>query len=408
MHSKLLLLFYANHLRIAVPTANLTSFDWGQCGRLENMLFVIDLPLVTSQTEKQNSQYPFYTSLLQFLSAQAVPQDVLTRLSTFDFAATRDNNIAFVHSIAGSHTNPEIRDSTGLCGLAGAVRGMGIVPKEGERVQMDYVCSSVGSLTEKFLEGLYAAASGVRESTGIQISTTNARGTDVHASTKRNGIKNFFHPPKALKAQESETGAAEPANGGSQPSSSATHHSNLCIFFPSAATVAKSLGGSNAAGTICFLRRWWEGAKFPRGVLRDCVAVRGGVLMHSKVLFVRFIRGGKGEERQEGEYAGWVYVGSANCGESAWGVLSAGGKAKGKSIAERGEDRNGNGNGHVKLTCRNWECGVVVPVPVGKGKTGLDVFENVLPLPMVYPGASYEENSELEPWFFEEDDAAPS
>lgn len=131
MHSKLLLFFYANHLRIAIPTANLTSSDWGECGRLENMLFVIDLPLVTSQTEKQNSQYPFYTSLLQFLSAQAVPQDVLTRLSTFDFAATRDNNIAFVHSIAGSHTNPEIRDSTGRCGLGGAVRGMGLVPKEG-------------------------------------------------------------------------------------------------------------------------------------------------------------------------------------------------------------------------------------------------------------------------------------
>lgn len=275
---------------------------------------------------------------------------------------------------------------------------------------MDYVCSSVGSLTEKFLEGLYAAASGVRESTGIQISTTNARGTDVHASTKQNGIRNFFHPPKALKAQESETEAEEPANSSSQLSVSATYHSNLRIFFPSAGTIAKSLGGSNAAGTICFQRRWWEGAKFPRGVLRDCVAVRGGVLMHSKVLFVRFIRAGKGDERQDGEHAGWVYVGSANCSESAWGVLGGGGKAKakGKSIGKTGEDRNGNGNGDMKLTCRNWECGVVVPMPVGEGETGLDVFESVLPLPMVYPGASYEENSELEPWFFGEDVAAAS
>lgn len=408
MHSKLLLFFYANHLRIAIPTANLTSSDWGECGRLENMLFVIDLPPAISQPEKQNSQFPFYTSLLQFLSAQAVCQDVLTRLSTFDFAATRDNNIAFVHSIAGSHTNAEIRHSTGLCGLGAAVRGMGFVREEGDRIQMEYVCSSVGSLTEKFLEGLYAAACGVRGFTGIQVLTTNARGTDVHARAKQDGIRNFFLPPKALKAQQSETGAEEPANSSSQRSVSATYLSNLRVFFPSAGTVATSLGGSDAAGTICFQRRLWEGDKFPRGVLRDCVAARGGLLMHSKVVFVRFIRGRKGEERQDGEYAGWVYVGSANCSESAWGVLGGGGggKAKGKSIGKKGEDTNGNRD--MKLTCRNWECGVVVPVPVGKGKTGLDIFESVLPLPMVYPGASYEENSDLEPWFFGEDDAAAS
>ena len=80
---------------------------------------------------------------------------------------------------------------------------------------------------------------------------------------------------------------------------------------------------------------------------------------------------------------------------------------RGKTTTGTKRGRNGSegdgssGNGYVKLTCRNWECGVVLPVPVQEGKAaGLDVFESVLPVPMVYPGRSYEGNSDLEPWFF--------
>ena len=34
MHSKLMLLSHPNHLRVAVPTANLVSYDWGETGRV--------------------------------------------------------------------------------------------------------------------------------------------------------------------------------------------------------------------------------------------------------------------------------------------------------------------------------------------------------------------------------------
>lgn len=38
MHSKLMLLFHRDYVRIAVPTANLTPFDWGCVrGALENV-----------------------------------------------------------------------------------------------------------------------------------------------------------------------------------------------------------------------------------------------------------------------------------------------------------------------------------------------------------------------------------
>lgn len=37
MHSKLQLLVFKKFLRIAVPTANLTNFDWGIGGIMENV-----------------------------------------------------------------------------------------------------------------------------------------------------------------------------------------------------------------------------------------------------------------------------------------------------------------------------------------------------------------------------------
>jgi hypothetical protein len=39
MHSKLMLLFHPGYLRIAVPTANLMPFDWGETGGImENVV----------------------------------------------------------------------------------------------------------------------------------------------------------------------------------------------------------------------------------------------------------------------------------------------------------------------------------------------------------------------------------
>jgi hypothetical protein len=37
MHSKLMLLFHETHLRVAVPTANLNAYDWGETGIMENV-----------------------------------------------------------------------------------------------------------------------------------------------------------------------------------------------------------------------------------------------------------------------------------------------------------------------------------------------------------------------------------
>lgn len=66
-----------------------------------------------------------------------------------------------------------------------------------------------------------------------------------------------------------------------------------------------------SAGTITFQSGWWKAPTFPRELLRDCVCRRRGLLIHSKVVFVR-------HAPSDGATAGWAYVGSANLSESAW------------------------------------------------------------------------------------------
>jgi hypothetical protein len=58
---------------------------------------------------------------------------------------------------------------------------------------------------------------------------------------------------------------------------------NLSVYFPSLRTVKDSKGGTGNAGTICFQPKWYTSASFPKQVMRDCIATRPGMLMHSKV-----------------------------------------------------------------------------------------------------------------------------
>lgn len=138
--------------------------------------------------------------------------------------------------------------------------------------------------------------------------------------------------------REYDARMAKPKSSKSLPAvpSEAADFSRVRIYFPSRDTVRRSRGGSNvspchtmaaiscrragsltgetkAAGTICFSRKWWEANTFPRGVLRDCVNVRSGVLMHTKIMFVR-----RAPSQSQSSAPGWFYLGSHNLSESAW------------------------------------------------------------------------------------------
>jgi hypothetical protein len=66
------------------------------------------------------------------------------------------------------------------------------------------------------------------------------------------------------------------------------------------------------AGTICFQQKYWASESFPRGLMRDCKSQREGLLLHSKMIYVRL-----DNPNVHGNMA-WAYLGSHNLSESAW------------------------------------------------------------------------------------------
>lgn len=105
------------------------------------------------------------------------------------------------------------------------------------------------------------------------------------------------------------------------------------------------------------------------------------MISHNKLLFAR-------GRHIDGKPFAWVYVGSANISESAWG---------GQKVLKSGK--------LGKLSIRNWECGVVMPVlkeklealDVGDGEVPpMSVFEGTIEVPFHCPGEPY---NGRQPWF---------
>jgi Tyrosyl-DNA phosphodiesterase/Ubiquitin interaction motif len=251
MHSKLMLLFYDDEARcrIVVPTANLVGFDWGVGRVMENMLWLIDLP--TLPPNQPPAETEFESSLDTFIRAQGVPANVLSKLSKHDFKETQ--GVRFVHTIGGSHVGQSWRD-TGLCGLGKAISSLELATKD--PIDIDFVTSSVGSLNEEFMRSIYLACQGDDGTSEFGV-----------RNSKKGTVKRKHENDKALDLE----------NAGRD------WRDHFRVYFPSRDTVDSSNGGPRSAGTICFSGKWWESTKFPRENMRDCVSVRGGLLMHNKV-----------------------------------------------------------------------------------------------------------------------------
>lgn len=318
MHSKLMLLFHPKKLRIAIPTANLLNFDWGETGMMENSVFMIDLPRLPddSKLERENLT-PFGQELYYFMEKQGFDPKIMDGVLKFDFTNTTE--LALVHTIGGV-SYKQSAERTGLPGLAKAVRDLSLQTKD---LEIDFAASSIGSLNVEFLRHVQAAARG---------EDMVARATGA-ATTQKN---DFFKKASERQAPVIHT---KPVRD------------QIRIYFPTKETVRASTAGS--AGTICLNRKWYENMPFPRACFRDYRSVRKGLLSHNKILYAR----GKRPTQTEGDSGkkptdvAWAYVGSANMSESAWGKLS--------------QDKKSS---DWKTICRNWECGVLLPVPAAKIK----------------------------------------
>ncbi|KAK4186864.1 tyrosyl-DNA phosphodiesterase-domain-containing protein [Podospora australis] len=348
MHSKLMLLKYEAYMRIVVPTANFVPYDWGEMGgTMENMVFIIDLPKFETAEQRETQVLPsFGEDLLYFLQAKGLDEKLISSLRNYDFSET--SRYGFVHSIAGTHSAEDAWKRTGYCGLGRIVDALGLGTRD--LIEVDYVCASIGAVNESLLTSLYFACQG------------------------DSGLKEYEARVSGRKGTSSrdEVGSVQ---------------DHARVYFPSQATVEESLGGIMGAGTICFQSKWWKAATFPHKVLRDCRSVRTGMVMHTKVIFVR-------PSTAEGKARGFAYVGSANLSESAWGRLV--------------KDRS---SGKPKLTCRNWECGVIISTSdsaveaTGETREAFGMFDGLVPIPMKIPGGRLEVGSQDTariPWFSRE------
>ena len=269
MHSKLMLLGYENVLRVVVPTANLMPYDWGETGVMENSVFLIDLPRRKDGGRNTEAEMGLFgRELVHFCRAKTLDENVVDSLYEFDFSGAE--GLAFVHSIGGEQMgNGEdaVWHRTGAPGLGRAVRELGLSTKDD--IEVDFVASSIGSLNDEFLSSLYLACQGDDGTTEYNW-RTNAANIIRHAEDKERGL---------VKARTK----APDADLSGQKKVVDTTRANFRLFFPSRKTVEESRGGTQSAGTVCFQKKWWEGPKFPRQVMKDCKSRRQGVLMHNKV-----------------------------------------------------------------------------------------------------------------------------
>lgn len=305
MHSKLMLLFHPHKLRVVVPSANLTSYDWGEQGIMENSVFLIDLPRLEDTPNNDASSLPqFGRELLYFLRQKGCGDDILKGVLNFDFSNTQD--LAFVHSVGGTHYGEDM-ERTGYVGLSTAIRELHPSSQfsicSQSNLQIDYSASSIGALNDDFLTIMHNAARG-EDATAVPTSISRTAPKPFQDATSTTNIRDNFR-----------------------------------VYFPTHSTVATSTGGVLSGGTICLQSKWWNGPSFPRQCFRDYRSKRSGMLSHNKILYARGVN-------ERGEQVAWRYVGSANLSESAWGKLTW--------------DRK---NKEWKIGCRNWECGIILPVP---------------------------------------------
>ncbi|ETS75668.1 hypothetical protein PFICI_12612 [Pestalotiopsis fici W106-1] len=357
MHSKLQLLKFANYLRIVVPSGNLVPYDWGETGVMENMVFIIDLPLLKDPDEA-HVLTPFGEELAFFLRAQGLEQSLVKSLEKYDFSETK--GIAFVHTIGTSRAgNADDWKRTGYCGLGRAISALGL--DTSADVELDYIVSSLGSVNHDLLTAIYYAAQG------------------------NDGLKEYNE--RSARGKRAKAISIKAALG--------KINDQLRIYFPSQETVERSRGGTESAGSICAQSKWWNSDTFPRQLVHESQNVRPGVLLHSKMLLAR-------SKNSPGKQPiAWAYIGSANLSESAWGRLTR-------------DKRTGN----PKLNCRNWECGVVLSPSARTDKhisdsraaanngaaaapaDDMSVFLGSIPVPIIWPSEAYGRTKTKKPWLF--------
>jgi tyrosyl-DNA phosphodiesterase 1 len=311
MHIKLFLLWYPDFIRVVIPSANLLKFDWN-C--IENVVFYQDF----KRGDHQSSV--FFSDLQVLLTKMGVPNQVSSKLHGFDYSKAIGN---LVFSIPGWHHDVEKYGHTRLASVVKNLNlnfGTPVVTSQG---------SSLGALTERWCNEFYASCIGKDGSSNQNLQIV---------FPSRNSV---FHAMGIID-----------------------HNKDLVV------DVMKVAQRNMTGGTIHFKQKYWEQGKYPKACFHDCKALSNG-LLHSKIIIVCKAPQNIGEiDLHAPQKDGFIYCGSHNTTQSAWGSLTV--------------------KGMKKLKILNYELGIVLPFGWGSG----------FKIPFQYPAPLY--SADDMPWCVDE------
>lgn len=288
-HSKVLVLVYPEFLRLIITSCNMMDID--TIGG-DNHWYIHDLP---KRSTKANSQLRFETEFLAHLEALNTPETFIYSIrGWYDYSKVK---VHLVTSIPGAKSG-EKADKHGLLRLRHVVTGLdlGLSDMSSKELRLEVCMASIGYLRTKWLNGFYDCALG------------------------------------KSKIELAEDDAAVP---------------DLRLFYPSMddVRVKADEDAKDAASNIgCHTRPWDEAPKDIRNIFHHYESKDTGRLFHQKLILAY-----NPTDTKAAPY--YVYVGSANFSQSAWGALQQ----------DTGKKSNAATNNTKLMKMSNYECGVVIP-----------------------------------------------
>lgn len=289
-HSKILVLAYPTFMRIVITSCNMMDVD---TELNDNHWYIHDVPKLRSRT---SSMFDFETGLLAHLQALGTPQNFIDSIQgQYDYSNVK---VQLITSVPGVHSGVKA-ENHGLLRLRRVVLDLGMKlarAKGKEKLRLEVCAASLGNLSAKWLDVFFDCAIG-------------RKFVEVTEATNDCGV------PKELR-----------------------------IFYPTTEDVNDVTGepqpGSGNIG--CHTRPWASAPKAVKDLFHHYHSKDAGRIFHQKLLIAY-------NPYDAISLPHYVYVGSANLSQSAWGALE--------------QDKKGNeATCDLKVTkMTNFECGVVVP-----------------------------------------------
>ncbi|RWA14048.1 hypothetical protein EKO27_g1065 [Xylaria grammica] len=285
-HSKILLLVYPGFLRIVITSCNMMTIDT-ELG--DNQWYIHDIPKRSSVATQ--SPAGFEADLLSHMEALGTPEAFLNSIrGAYDYSTVK---VHLITSVPGACSGAKA-EKHGLLRLRRIVKEMDLrLPEKTKKLQLEVCTASVGNLNAKWLHGFFDCALG-----------KDALGT-------YDGIREV---PK------------------------------LKLFYPTMQDVKNAdEAARDAASNIgCHTRPWGTAPREVKSIFHHYESKDRGKLFHQKLILAY-----NHLDSTQSPY--YVYVGSANFSQSAWGALE--------------HDKRGNESTSDKklIKLANFECGVLVP-----------------------------------------------